>query len=42
MFILTSFSSGLEFGSVNYTLTYTNFEIKAFKNMKILGEISNN
>ena len=42
MFILSSNSSGLEFWSVNHTSMYKNSESKVFKNIKLLGEISNN
>ena len=45
MFILPSFSSGLEFFSVNHTSTillYENSESKNSKNIEFLGEISNN
>ena len=42
MFILFSISSGLEFWSVNHTSIYGNPELKVFKNIKFLGEISNN
>ena len=42
MFILSSISSSLEFWSVNHTLLYKNSESKDFKNIKLLGEISNN
>ena len=42
MFILFSISSGLEFWSVNHTSIYGNSELKVFKNIKFLGEISNN
>ena len=41
MFILSSISSGLEFWSVNHTLIYQN-ESNIFKNIKFLGEMSNN
>ena len=41
MFI-SSISRGLEFLSVNHTSTHENSELKIFKNIKILGEISNN
>ena len=41
MFILSSISSSLEFWSVNHTSKYENSELKVFKNMKFLGEISN-
>ena len=42
MFILTSISSGLEFGSVNDTSRHENSELKGFKNIKSLGKISSN
>ena len=42
MFILSSSSSSLEFWSVNHTSLYKNSESKVFKNIKLLGEISNN
>ena len=42
MFILSSFSSSLEFWSVNHTSIYDNSESKVFKNINFLGEISNN
>ena len=42
MFVLSSISRGLEFWSVNHTSIYENSELKAFKNIKFLGEISNN
>ena len=42
MFALSSVSSGLEFWSVNHTSIYENSEFKVFKNIKFLGEISNN
>ena len=42
MLILSSSSSGLEFGSVNHTLIYENFELKVFKNIKLSREMSNN
>ena len=42
IFILSSISSGLEFWSVNHTSIYENSESKVFKNIKCLGEISNN
>ena len=42
MFILSSISRGLEFGSVNHTLIYENSELKVFKNIKLLGKISIN
>ena len=42
MFILSSISSSLKFWSVNYTSMYENSESKVLKNIKFLGEISNN
>ena len=42
MFVLPSISSHLEFCSVNDTSIYENYKLKPFKNIKILGEISNN
>ena len=42
MFILSSFSGGLELWSVNQTSKYENSESNVFKNIKLLGEISNN
>ena len=42
MFISSSISSNLELWSVNHTLIYENSESKFFKNIKCLGEISNN
>ena len=41
MFILFSISRDLEFWSVNHTSIYENSEFKVFKNIKLLGEISN-
>ena len=41
MFSLSSISKGLEFRSVNRTSTYESSELKVFKNVKVLGEISN-
>ena len=40
--MLSSFSSCLEFSSVNQTSTYEHNELKVFKNIKYLSEISNN
>ena len=40
--MLSSISIGLEFWSVNHTSMYENSELKVFKNIKFLGEISNN
>ena len=42
MFILSSISSGAQFWSVNHTSIYENSELMVFKNIKILGEKSNN
>ena len=42
IFILSSISRGLEFLSVSNTSIYKNSESKVFKDMKLLGEISNN
>ena len=44
MFILSSISSGLEFWSVNHiqTISVNHTELKVFKNIKCLDEISNN
>ena len=42
MFILSSISSGLEFWSVNHISMYEILELNVFKNIKFLGEISNN
>ena len=42
MFILSSISSSLEFWSLKHTLMYENSELKVFKNIKVLGEMSNN
>ena len=41
MFILSSISGSLEFGSPNHTSIYENSESKDFKNIKFLGEIYN-
>ena len=41
-FILSSISSNLLFGYVNHTSIYENSESNVFKNMKFVGEISNN
>ena len=41
MLILSFISSGLEFWSVNQTSIYENSELKVYKNIKFLGEISN-
>ena len=42
MFTLSSISSGFEFWSVNHTSIHDNSELKVFKNIKFLSEISNN
>ena len=42
MLILSSVSSGLEFRSVNHTSKYKNSQLKVFKSIKFLGDISNN
>ena len=42
MFVLSSISSGLEIWSVSHTSIYKNWESKVFKNINVLGEISNN
>ena len=42
MFVLSSISSSLEFKSINQTSINENFELNVFKNIKFLGEISNN
>ena len=42
MFMLFSISGCLEFWLVNHTLVYENSELKVFKNIKFLDEISNN
>ena len=42
MFILSSITRGLKFRSVNHTSIYENSESKIFKNIKFLGETSNN
>ena len=42
MFILSSISSGLEFWSVNHTSIDEISESRFFKNLEVLGEISNN
>ena len=42
MFILSSIFNGLEFWSINYTLSYWNSELNVFKNIKYVGAISNN
>ena len=42
MFTLSSIYSGLELWYPNHTLIYENSEWDVFKNIKYLGEISNN
>ena len=42
MFILSSVSSDLEYWSVNHTSIHENSELKVFRKMKFLSEISNN
>ena len=42
MFILSSDSGSLKLWSVNYTSVYGNSELKVFKIIKFLHEISNN
>ena len=42
IFILSFMSRGLDFWSVNYTSLYKSSASKVFKNIKFLGEISNN
>ena len=42
MFILSSVSIRLEIRSVSYTSVNENSELKVIKNMKFVGEISNN
>ena len=42
MLILSSISSGLEIWSVNHTPIYEKSELKVFKIVKLLGEISSN
>ena len=42
MLILSSISSALEFWSVNHVSLYEDYESEIFKNIKFLGEISNN
>ena len=41
MFILSSVSNGLEFWSVNHPSIHENSELKFFKSIHILGDISN-
>ena len=42
MFILSSMTSSLELSSIYHTSMYENSELKVFKNIKLVGEISNN
>ena len=42
MFILLSISRGLEFWSVRHASMYGISELKVFKNIECLGEISSN
>ena len=42
MFILSSFSRGVEFWSVNHTSIYENSESNVFKNIKYFGKIFSN
>ena len=42
MFILSPISIGLEFWSGHHTWIYENSELNIFKNIKFIGEISNN
>ena len=42
MLILSSISSGLEFRSVNHTSIYYKSRSKVFKNIRFLGDMSNN
>ena len=42
MFILSSIPTNLEFYLVNHTSIYENYKSKVCKNIKFLGEISNN
>ena len=42
MFILSSTFSVFEFSLENHTSIYENYEIKIFKNIKVLAEISSN
>ena len=42
MFVLFSISSGLELCWVHNSSAYKNSESNVFKNIKFLGEISNN
>ena len=42
MFVLSSIFRSLEFWSINHTLVYGGSELRIFKNIKFLDEISNN
>ena len=42
MVILCSIPSGLKLWPVKHISIYENSELKVFKNIKVLGEISNN
>ena len=42
IFILSSICSGLEFWSANHTSIDENSEVKLFKNINFLGEMSDN
>ena len=42
MLTLSSISRTLEFWLVNHTSIYENFVLKIFKNIKFVGEVSNN
>ena len=42
MFTLSSISSSLELWSVHHFLVYENAELNVFKNIRFLGEMSNN
>ena len=42
MFILSSISSGLEYGSVNHTSIRENSELRVLKNIKYFDEIPSN
>ena len=42
MLFSSSISRGLGFWSTSHSSIYKNFESKVFKNIKFLGEVSNN
>ena len=42
IFIYSAISSGLEFCSVNNTLAFENYELKAFRKINFFDETSNN